>query len=93
MCAYIYTDCAQSLSRGQLFKTPWTIARQVPLSMECPRQEYWSGLPFPSPGIFTTQGRNLSPESLALAGRFSTTEPPGKSKSSHEEKKNFFLPL
>ena len=30
--------------------TPWTVARQVPLSMEFPRQEYWSGLPFPSPG-------------------------------------------
>ena len=29
---------------------PWTVARQAPLSMEFPRQEYWSGLPFPSPG-------------------------------------------
>ena len=32
------------------FATPWTIARKAPLSMEFPRQEYWSGLPFPSPG-------------------------------------------
>ena len=30
--------------------TPWTVARQAPLSMGFPRQEYWSGLPFPSPG-------------------------------------------
>ena len=37
---------------------PWTIARQVPLSMGFSRQEYWSGLPFSSPGIFLTQGSN-----------------------------------
>ena len=36
--------------------TPGTIARQAPLSMVFPRQEYWSGLPFPPPGIFPTQG-------------------------------------
>ena len=41
-----------------LFATPWTVARQAPLAMEFPRQEYWSGLPFPSPGIFPTQGSN-----------------------------------
>ena len=34
----------------QLFATPWTVVRQAPLSMEFSRQEYWSGLPFPSPG-------------------------------------------
>ena len=39
----------KSLSRVQLFVTPWTIADQAPLSMEFSRQEYWSGLPFPSP--------------------------------------------
>ena len=76
MCAYIYTDCAQSLSHGQLFKTPWTVARQVPLSMEFPRQEYWSGLPFPSPedlgnpGIKSTSP-TLQADSLLLV-------PPGK---------------
>ena len=37
-------------SHGQLFATPWTVARQAPLPMGFPRQEYWSGLPFPSPG-------------------------------------------
>ena len=40
--------------------TPWTIAHQVPLSMGFSRQEYWSGLPFPSPGIFPTQESNPS---------------------------------
>ena len=46
-------------SRVRLFATPWTVARQAPLSMGFPRQEYWSGLPFPSPGgIFLTQGLN-----------------------------------
>ena len=55
--------------------TPWTVACQAPLSMEFSRQEYWSGLPFPSPGDRTHV--SLSP---ALAGRFFTTEPPGKLK-------------
>ena len=46
----------QALSHVQLFATPWTIARQIPLSMGFPRQEYWSGLPFPSSGDLPTQG-------------------------------------
>ena len=49
----------QSLSHVQLFATPWTVAYQAPLSMGFSRQEYCSGLPFPSPGIFPTQGSNL----------------------------------
>ena len=40
----------KSLSRVQLFVTPWTVAYQAPQSLEFSRQEYWSGLPFPSPG-------------------------------------------
>ena len=40
----------KSLSRARLFTTPWTVAYQAPLSMGFYRQEYWSGLPFPSPG-------------------------------------------
>ena len=48
----------KSLSRVQLFATPWTIAYQAPLSMGFSRQGYWSGLPFPFPGIFPTQGSN-----------------------------------
>ena len=43
------TVFADVFSHGQLFATPWTIAHQVPLSMEFSRHEYWSGLPFPSP--------------------------------------------
>ena len=48
----------QLLSCVRLFVTPWTIAYQTPLSMEFSRQEYWSGLPFSSLGIFPTQGSN-----------------------------------
>jgi len=44
--------------------------------MECSRQEYWSGLPFPPPGALPEPG--ITPVSPALAGRFFTTEPPGK---------------
>ena len=66
------------LSCIQLFATSWTAARQAPLSMGFSRQEYWSGLPFPTQGSFQTQGSNphLSPVSPALAGRFLTTAPP-----------------
>ena len=49
----------QLLSCVQLFATPRTVACQGPLSMGFSRQEYWSGLPFPSSGIFLTQGSNL----------------------------------
>ena len=53
--------------------TPWTAAYQAPPSMGCPRQEYWSGFPCPPP-------RDLSRSGIAsaLAGRFFTTQPPGK---------------
>ena len=52
--------CAQSLSRVQLFVTPWMVAHQAPLSMEFPRQEYWSRLLCPPPGDLPdpTQGSN-----------------------------------
>ena len=73
------TVCAQSLSRIQLFLTPWTIAHQAPLSMEFSRQEYWSGLPFPSLGDLLDPGiKFTSLGSPALAGRFFTTAPSGK---------------
>ena len=48
----------KSLSHVQLFVTPWTATSQAALSMGFFRQEYWRGLPFPSPGIFPTQGLN-----------------------------------
>ena len=47
------------LSRVRLFATPWTVAHQIPLSMEFFRQEYWSGLPFPSPGDLPNLGIEL----------------------------------
>ena len=52
--------CVQSLSHVRLFATPWTIVHQAPLPMEFSRQEYWSGLPFPSLGNLLTQGGNPS---------------------------------
>ena len=67
------------LSCVQHFETPWTIASQAPLSMELSRREYWSELPFPPPGDLSDPGiEPASPVSPALAGRFVTTEPPGK---------------
>ena len=60
-------------SHVRLFATPWTAASQAPLSMEFSRQEYWSGLPFPTPGALAISGiEPISSVSLALAGRFST---------------------
>ena len=59
--------------------TPWTTAHQAPLPMEFSRQEYSSGVPFPTPGHLP--GPGLEPMSLvspALAGGFFTTEPPGQ---------------
>ena len=64
------------LSCVQLFVTPWTVASQAPLSMGFPRQEYWRGLLFPSPGDLPNPG--IKPAFPALAGGFFTTEPPGK---------------
>ena len=59
--------------------TPWTVALQAPLSMEFPRQEYWSGLLFPPAGTFPDPGiKHASLSAPALAGGFFTTEPRGK---------------
>ena len=58
------------------FVTPWTIALQDPLSMGFPRQEYWSGLPFPSPEDLLDPGIELM--SPALAGGFFITMTSGK---------------
>ena len=65
-----------SHSRVWLFGTLWTAARQAPLSLEFSRQEYWSGLPLPTPGDLPNPG--IKPAYLAssaLAGGFSTTSP------------------
>ena len=59
---------AQLLSHVILFSTPWTIACKAPLSMEFSRQEYWSGLPFLTPGDLPKLG--IEPASLmSLIGR------------------------
>ena len=68
--------CVKSLSCVWLFEIPWTIVRQAPLSMGFSRQEYWSGLPFSSPGNLRDPG--IKPVSPVLAGGFFTTEPHGK---------------
>ena len=75
-CAHVV---AQLFSRVWLFVTPQTVAHQAPLSMGLSQQEYWSGLPCPPLGDLPDPGiEPMSPESPVLAGRFFTTEPPGK---------------
>ena len=71
VCVYIYMLV---LSRIQLYVTPWTVARQPPLSMGFSWQEYWSGLPFHIPGDLPNPGIELSSlTSPALAGGSYTT--------------------
>ena len=61
----------QSLSRVWFFATPWTVACQAALSMEFSRQEYWGGLPFPTPGDLPKPGiRTTFLVSPVLAGGF-----------------------
>ena len=66
----------KSLSRVQLFATPWTVAYQDPQSMDFSRQEYWSGLPFPPPGDLPNPG--IEPRSPALQANALPSEPPRK---------------
>ena len=66
----------KSLSRVRLFSTPWTVTYQAPPSMGFSRQEYWSGLPFPSPGDLPNPG--IEPGAPALQADALTSEPPGK---------------
>ena len=66
----------KSLSRVRLFATPWTIAHQAPPFMGFSRQEYWSGLPFPSPEDLPNPG--TEPKSLALQVGSLPSEPSGK---------------
>ena len=75
MCVFacVCVERAALLSHVQCFATAWTVPCQVPLSMECSRQEYWSRLSFPTPGNLP----DLGPASLALAGGFFTTESRG----------------
>ena len=66
----------KSLSRVRLFATPWTVAYQAPPSMGFSRQEYWSGLPFPSPRDLPNPG--IKPRSPEFQADALTSEPPGK---------------
>ena len=66
-------------NRVQLIAIPWTVALEAPLFMEFSRQEYWNGLPFPSPGDIPNPEIEPKKEiEPALAGRFFATAPPGK---------------
>ena len=70
----------KSLSRVWLFSTPWTVAYQAPPSMGFSRQEYWSGLPFPSPGDLPDPG--IEPGSPEFQANALTSEPPVKPQKS-----------
>ena len=71
-CYYYFL---QLLSHVWCFVTPWTVAYQAPLSMGFSRQEYWCGLPFPSPGNIPDPG--IEPWSPALQADALLSEPPG----------------
>ena len=66
----------KSLSLVRLFATPWTVVYQAPPSLGFSRQEYWSGLPFPSPGDLPNPG--IEPGSSVLQADALPSEPPGK---------------
>ena len=70
MCVFIHFSCVR------LFATPWTVTHQAPPSMGFSKQEYWSGLPFPSPGDLPHPG--IEPRSPSFQADALTSEPPGK---------------
>ena len=74
----------KSLSRVRLFATPWTVAYQAAPSMGFSRQEYLSGLPFPSPGDLPDPG--IKPRSPAFQADALNSEPPGKSQNKAQGK-------
>ena len=71
------SEKVKSLSRVRLFVTPWTVVYQAPQSMEFSRHEYWSGVPFPSPGDLPDPG--IKPGSPTLHTDALPSKPPGKS--------------
>ena len=73
---YVKFNVVKLLSHVRLFVTPWTVAYKALLSMEFSRQEYWSGLPFPSPGDLPNMG--IEPRSPALQVDALPSEPPGE---------------
>ena len=72
----LINSAVKSLSHVQLFATPWTAASQAPPSMGFSRKEYWSGLPFPSPGDLPDPG--IEPGSPTLQADSLPFEPLGK---------------
>ena len=74
-CAHLCTHAHASMSDSE---TPRTVAHLAPQSMGFPRQGYWSGLSFPTPGDIPDPGFKVSLVSPALAGGSFTTQPPGK---------------
>ena len=79
----------KKLSRVRLFATPWTVAYQAPPSLGFSRQEYWSGLPFPSPGDLPNPG--IEPGSPVLQADALPSEPPGKSSSRDQPSSVLFM--
>ena len=75
-CYHLSSEVVKSLSHVRLFATPWTVAYQAPPSMGFSRQEYWSGLPLPSPGDLPDPG--IESGSPAFQADALTSEPPGK---------------
>ena len=73
---FLFLGKVKLLSRVWLFATLWTVAHQAPLSMGFSRQEYWSGLPLPSPGDLPNPG--IESRSPTLKADALTSEPPGK---------------
>ena len=67
-----------SVAESCLSAAPWTVGHQVPLSMVFSRQDYWHGLPFPSPGDLSDPG--IKPRSAAMWADSLLSEPSGKSR-------------
>ena len=78
------------LSHVWLSVTPWTVAHQAPPSMGFSRQEYWSGLPFPSPGDLPDPG--IKPRCPAFQADALTSEPPGKPLRGYDQWTNMRFP-
>ena len=82
LTVWLRDNISQSLNHVWLFVTLWTVAHQALPSMEFSRQEYWNGLPFPTPWELPDPGieptSSASPVFPALVGRFFTTLPLGK---------------
>ena len=92
-CYLTFLVCVcQLLSCVQLFVTPWTVAHQAPLFMELSRQEYWSGLPCPPPGVLPNP--ETEPGSPALQANFLPSEPPeDKLFGNHLQKDHVLSPM